>query len=92
MITQEELAKKIKLVTQDAWKVGTNTSLNDMVEYIVRESMVILLKELEELQNIVDLTVEGLEHGSKNGRIQKPKRDTKAPTRANRSETREIAH
>ena len=53
MISQEDLAKQVKMVTQNAWRVETNTTVNSICEYIVKESLLFVLASLEdELANI----------------------------------------
>lgn len=46
MFTEEELAKQIKIITQNAWRQETNTTINAIVEYIVRESLNIIAEVL----------------------------------------------
>lgn len=93
MLTKEELNNKIKLISQTAWSVGSNTSVNNMIEYIVAGSMAILLEELEEMKNYMDLLlIDGEHNASKNGRLQKSQRNAKAPIKGKSStETRQSA-
>lgn len=71
MIDREELSRKIKLITQDAWSVGTNTTVNSMIEYIVKQSLFVVLDELEK----------ELEDASKDGGLQESQGHTKAPNK-----------
>ena len=48
MKTQEDLAKQIKLISQNAWRQDGNTTLNTMVEYIVREALVLVMEIIVE--------------------------------------------
>ena len=54
MITQEELAKIIKLSSQNAWRVETNTTVNTICEYIAKEGLIALLASLEEELAIIN--------------------------------------
>ena len=66
MITEEQLTKTIKLVTQDAWKQGTHTTVNEMIEYIVRESLLnCVMPEIEHLYEEIEYLDEEL-HKYKN--------------------------
>lgn len=42
-----ELSKQIKLICQNAWRVETNTTMNSMMEFIVRETSELLLDEID---------------------------------------------
>ena len=55
MITPEQLTKHVKLCTQEAWRTGTNTTLNEIVEYILRETLLnCIMPELETLNDRVE--------------------------------------
>lgn len=60
MFSSEDLAKKIKVVADGARSVETNTSLNNFVEYIVRECFVILNNEYKNDFEILNLSVQTL--------------------------------
>lgn len=99
MLTKEELTLKVKVISQDAWKVGTNTGLNDMLEYICRESSKLLLDHMTEvailhnsiIEDLMD-RVEELENANEDGGLQKSKRNQKASNKIPRStEARQVS-
>lgn len=50
MITEEQINKIVTLAVHEAWRAGTNTTLNDTVGYVVKYSLVnTLLPVLEEI-------------------------------------------
>lgn len=51
MITKIELAKQLKIICQNAWKVETNTTMNSMMEFIVREASELLIDEIDMLKS-----------------------------------------
>ena len=53
MITEEQLSKIVTQVTQEAWRSGTNTTLNDTVAFILKQSLVNAI--LPELENLYDI-------------------------------------
>ncbi len=91
MIKQEELAKQMKLITQNAWREASNTTINNVCEYICRESLNIVL---ESLQKDFDTTItwydelaermEKLENASTDGGISQPQRNTEAQDKRGR--------
>lgn len=89
----EELARKIKTIVDGAWRQEQNTTMNSMMEYIVRETGYLFLDEInmikdrvvelseenEKLNTIVEeLIDEELKNASKDGGIPQPQRNTKA--------------
>lgn len=53
----EELNRKIKTVVDNAWKDPLNTTMNSMMEYIVKHAAEILLEEINITKDcIVDLS------------------------------------
>jgi hypothetical protein len=94
MISQEDLAKKIKLATQNAWRVETNTTVNTVCEYIVKEAVTELLASLEaefalvykhqdSLQASVDY-ITGELNASTDGGVSQPQRSTETENKRGR--------
>lgn len=88
MITTEELDKKIKLFSQEAWRSEVNTTVNSMIEYVVKKTSDLLLDEVnEEIQELhyqlnklkppSEVVVKENEYG-KDGRHENAKWGTKA--------------
>ena len=85
MITQEELAKHMKLITQNAWREASNTTVNNVCEYICRESLNLVLESTTEFLNSLQEQIADLEYNVKelmdastDGSIPQPQRNTKA--------------
>jgi hypothetical protein len=105
MLNKEDFAKRIKVITQDAWQHETNTTVNSICEYIVRETTSLLLDELDIIRSrladfddfnerLLELEVTKLEKdhadASKDGGLSQPKRSTKASNASTRNaESRE---
>ncbi len=104
MISQEELAKHIKLITQNAWKVESNTTVNTICEYIIKESLLIVLSSLEEELALINkhigtlytsinhLSNTGEEDASTDGSIPQPKRNTETQDKGGRGRPKAGAH
>jgi hypothetical protein len=88
MISQEDLAKKIKLATQNAWRVETNTTVNTVCEYIVKEAVTELLLSLEEefkeLRTYINNSLEEIQNASTDGGISQPQRSTETENKRGR--------
>jgi hypothetical protein len=78
MLTQEELAKQMKLITQNAWREASNTTVNNVCEYICRESLFILLDEFNK-------RLEKLEDASTDGGVSQPQRYSETEDKRGRS-------
>lgn len=87
MINQEDFAKQVKIITQNAWRQdsGGGTTLNSMVEYIVRESLAIILEavidheeRLEALERPPYSENKGYNNNGKNGGLSQPQGNQKA--------------
>lgn len=61
MYSSEELARQIKLISQNAWRQEGNTTLNSMVEYIVREALELVMEIIIEQQTRIE-ALEELAH------------------------------
>jgi hypothetical protein len=88
MISQEDLAKKIKLAAQNAWRVETNTTINTICEYIVKEAITELLLSLEEefknLRADINNSLEEIQNASTDGGISQPQRDQETENKRGR--------
>lgn len=47
MIDKEKLTKDIRVISQDAWKSDSNTTLNTIVEHICRETLLLVVDAFE---------------------------------------------
>lgn len=92
MLTKDNLSKQIKIIAQDAWKVETHTTMNSMMEYIVKEVASLLLDEIDSvklcLADLVEKKSRSRINGSKDGGIQKPEWSAKALNEIRRAKTR----
>lgn len=81
-LTQEDLAKHIKIATQNAWRQdnGGATTLNSMVEYIIRESLAVVMEVLLEQETKITQLEQRLEEltNGKNGGLPQPQGNQKA--------------
>ena len=91
MIKQEELAKQMKLITQNAWREASNTTINNVCEYICRESLNIVLESLENEFYLINKKfqelngqLEELDNASTDGGISQPQRNTEAQDKRGR--------
>lgn len=51
-MTKEEFEKKIKVISDGAWGHGNNTTVNSLVEFIIREALwELVLPRLDALEN-----------------------------------------
>lgn len=57
---REDLNKKIKIISQDAWRVEMNTTMNTMMEYIVKNAMDVFLDKLEDKLNEMEGDIQRL--------------------------------
>ncbi len=72
MISNEDLAKQLKLITQNAWRVESNTTVNTICEYIIREALQLVLESLQEDFIQLEHRLEMLEDASTDGGFQEP--------------------
>lgn len=93
LINIDELNNAVVQATQDAWRRETNTTINSIVEFIIKESFVGLIAQLEEvfsnlqedIDNLYDMValnepkpLEGIKvHANEDGGVQEPKRNPK---------------
>lgn len=98
MITQEDLAKHIRIATQNAWRQdnGGGTTINSMVEYIIKESLAVVMEiileqesriealeaDVSSLENLV-ITLTGNNDDGKDGGLSQPQGNPKSTSRTN---------
>lgn len=59
-IDLEKLTRQIKVISQDAWKVEQNTTVNMMIEYVVKEALKLVIEQVETEINNHNKTIEDL--------------------------------
>lgn len=97
MLSTEDLTKQVKLIAQNAWRQETNTTVNSIVEYVVREALLLLNEDfntqINEMQTAVIALAEQLEslseqgliiNASTNGGVSQPQRDSQAQDKGSR--------
>ena len=84
MLNKEKFPLQMKEICDRAWRQDYNTTMNSMIEWIVKTvSQDIFFPYFEELEEKISSLEEKLEakeedNASDDGRIQKPKRNAKA--------------
>lgn len=74
MIDKEQLIKDIKVISQDAWKSDSNTTLNTMIEHICRDALLLVVDAFEARFKELEDEVRWIQESK---RDQKPKDETR---------------
>lgn len=48
MIDEEDIKRQLNYISQEAWRIEGNTTINKMIEYIVREALFVVVKSIDE--------------------------------------------